>query len=101
MTIEYIRYKIADDKAEAFVAAYARAGKLLSDSPHCLGYELARCSEEPALFILRIVWDSVEGHLNGFRKSPEFATFLAEIKPYFSDILEMQHYELTAVQAQL
>lgn len=106
MIVEYIRYKLNEHPAEsresivgAFEAAYRVAASSLDTSPYCLGYELARCVEEQNRCILRIEWDSVDGHLAGFRGSPEFAPFLAAIKPYSGQIEEMQHYTLTSVVA--
>lgn len=95
MIVEYIRYEVGD--SAAFVAAYERARRVLDRSEHCLAYELARCSEEPRAFILRIEWDSVAGHLEGFRKSAEFPEFLAAVRPFMPDIREMRHYEPTAL----
>jgi quinol monooxygenase YgiN len=95
MIVEYIRYEIRD--ADAFVGGYERARASLDASPNCLGYELSRCTEEPSSFILRIEWDSAEGHLQGFRKSPLFPPFLAAIRPFVSDIREMRHYAVTAI----
>jgi quinol monooxygenase YgiN len=97
MIIEYIRYEVSD--AEGFVAAYERARAALDASPHCQGYELARCTEEPAWFILRIEWDSAEGHLSGFRKSAEFGPFLQAVRPFLDQVREMRHYALTSVVA--
>jgi quinol monooxygenase YgiN len=97
MINEYIRYRIADpDRAAAFVKAYEEAGESLRASPHCLGYELSRCTEAPEDFILLIRWDSAEGHLEGFRKSAEFRTFFQAIRPFVGDIQEMRHYERTS-----
>lgn len=93
MIVEYIRYEIPASDAGTFEADYARAGRSLDASPHCLGYELSRCLDEPANYILRIAWDTVEGHLQGFRQSAEFRQFFAAIKPYVNRILEMRHYE--------
>ena len=97
MIIEYIRYEIPDAQADAFITAYQRASESMRASPHCLGYELSRCSEEPTSFILRIVWDSLQGHLEGFRKSPLFRPFLQAIQPYIGAIKEMRHYEATGL----
>ncbi len=69
MVVEYIRYKIAEGRAEPFLHAYEQAEQSLRASPHCLGFELSRCSEAPEHFILRIQWDSAAGHLQGFRQS--------------------------------
>jgi len=110
MIVEYIRYKLtgspaqsgeniaaAADAAVAFEAAYQTATSSLKASANCLSYELSRCVEEQDRYILRIVWDSMDGHLTGFRRGPEFASFLAAIKPYINQIEEMQHYALTSV----
>jgi quinol monooxygenase YgiN len=100
MMIEYTRYTIPENQRSAFVQAYERAQAVLQGSPHCLRYELSQCVEDQASFILRIEWDSIDGHLQGFRKSPEFKTFFEEVRPFFNDIAEMRHYEATSVQGQ-
>jgi quinol monooxygenase YgiN len=97
MIVEYVRYETRD--ADAFMAAYGEARTSLDASPNCLAYELARCTEDPSSFVLRIEWDSLEGHLKGFRGGPQFPGFLAAIRPYISEIKEMRHYELTSVVA--
>lgn len=97
MTIEYIRYNVDQDQCVAFESAYASAAEPLAASPHCLSFELSRCTEEPDHYILRIDWDSPEGHMQGFRGSDEFKSFFGHIKPYVGAIEEMRHYEVTAV----
>jgi len=96
MIVEYIRYHIKGD-TQAFENAYRLAQEQLKDSPHCQSWELARCHEEPARYILRITWDSLEGHLQGFRTSPIFRDFVAHVRPYINQIEEMQHYVVTDV----
>src|SRR5688572_15028882 len=95
MVIEYIRYEVTD--ANALVRAYEEASRALDASPHCLSYELSRCAEEPSWFLLRIEWDSTEGHLQGFRKSAEFGPFLQAVRPFLGQLREMRHYEPTRV----
>ncbi|MFD9307734.1 putative quinol monooxygenase [Streptomyces sp. NPDC060048] len=96
-SVEYIRYRIALDDRPAFEGAYARAADALAASPECIDYELARCEEEPELYILRIRWTSVEAHLTGFRKGEHFPAFFSAIRPYVTAIEEMQHYVVTEV----
>jgi quinol monooxygenase YgiN len=98
MIVEYIRYTIEPARSEAFLAAYQVASASLQASPHCLAYELTQCTEAPESFVLRIEWDSAEGHLQGFRKSAEFRPFFAAIQPYVKDIAEMRHYQQTALR---
>ncbi|GII81428.1 hypothetical protein Sru01_64100 [Sphaerisporangium rufum] len=98
MIVEYIRYRIPDDRAAGFEEAYHRAAAFLARAPQCVDYELTRCVDEPAHYILRITWTSAEDHLGGFRKGDLFPGFLAEIRPYVEAIEEMRHYETTAVR---
>ena len=97
MIIEYIRYKIPAEKKQAFVDGYRRAAEFLRISPHCLGYELTNGNEEPDNFILRIKWNSLDGHINGFRSSTEFKSFYQAVAPFFHDIEEMKHYDFTEI----
>src|SRR5262249_27423482 len=96
MIVEYIRYKIDPARADEFADAYRRAGVLLDASPHCQGWEAARSVDEPGKQVVRIKWDSAEAHLQGFRKSPDFKPFVEATGPFYNDIEEMTHYEVTA-----
>jgi quinol monooxygenase YgiN len=98
MIVEYIRYRIDALQASAFVAAYEIASKSLKDSPHCLGYELSQCSEARDSYTLRILWDSEQGHMQGFRKSEQFPPFFAAVQPFLKSIEEMRHYEPTPLR---
>lgn len=98
MIVEYIRYNIALSRADDFLAAYDAASKSMEASIHCLGYELSRGVDAPESFVLRIQWDSAEGHMVGFRKSPEFRSFFVAVQPFVQDIVEMRHYEPTSLR---
>jgi quinol monooxygenase YgiN len=98
MIVEYIRYEIEPSRAKDFVGAYEVACKSLKESTHCLGYELTQCTEARESFVLRILWDSEEGHIRGFRTSPQFTPFFAAVQPFVKDIAEMRHYEPTALR---
>ncbi|MBC8103267.1 MAG: antibiotic biosynthesis monooxygenase [Cytophagales bacterium] len=92
-TTEVIRYQVEDGQEEAFQAAYRQAGILLERSPDCDGFQVLRGVEEPRRFLVLIRWRSVERHLEGFRKSADFAAFFALVKPFFGAIEEMKHYQ--------
>jgi quinol monooxygenase YgiN len=86
MIAEYVRYKITDAaRQRELIGAYDAAQKSLLTSPHCLGYELSQCSWEPSHFILRIEWDSHDGHLTGFRQSANFQPFFAAVRPFVGE----------------
>lgn len=94
MIIEYIRYQVPANRHAEFIAAYRSAHDELTASPHCVRSEFSQGVEEPDNFIVRIEWDSIEGHEQGFRRSAAFGPFFAKVKPFFSNIREMKHYEL-------
>ena len=100
MVIEYIRYELPVDAAAGFEAAYESARTSLDESEHCLAYELSRCVEAPGSYILRIDWDSLDGHEQGFRSSPQFRPFLAAVSPYIGQVAEMRHYRVTTVRGE-
>ena len=97
MSTEIIRYHIPAGEEGAFEAAYREAQRHLAESPACRSYELLRCEEEPARYLLRIEWTSTEAHLGGFRRSPAFAPFLALVRPFIGAVEEMQHYRRTEI----
>src|ERR671917_1429847 len=99
MIVEYIRYSIPEPRRADFERAYGEAASVLDDSEHCLRYEVSRGVEEPANYVVRIEWDSIEGHEQGFRRSPGFRTFFALVRPFFDDIEEMRHSEATPVRS--
>ena len=95
MIVEYIRYGIDQGRADEFEHAYERAAQALEASEHCERYEVSRCNEDPTQHVVRIEWDSEEGHLSGFRQSPGFQRFFEDVKPFVNDIEEMRHYQVT------
>lgn len=81
----------------SFLAAHRLAAQSLATNSHCLHYDLARCTEEPDRFVLRIHCTSLEGPLDGSRKSEEFRAFLTAVRPFIANIEQMQHDEPTDV----
>jgi hemoglobin len=93
MIQEYIVYHLPREKRGDYEAACARASRALAASPECQGFELAHCVEEPELYIWRITWESIDAHLKGFRQSGHFEQYFEALKPYFSHVEQMHHYE--------
>src|SRR3954447_26698236 len=97
MIVEYIRYRIAEERQDACLADDGRAAQVLARADQCVDYELSRSVDEPACHVLRITWTSADDHLKGFRGGELFPAFLAAVRPYVGAIEEMRHYERTPV----
>jgi hemoglobin len=89
---EIIRYKINAENANSFIADYQKSLPILMESGFCETIEILQQDENPELFQIIIRWKSKEAHMEGFRKSQAFQDFFLLVKPYFNNILEMQHY---------
>ncbi|CAN5798142.1 MAG: putative quinol monooxygenase [Ilumatobacteraceae bacterium] len=101
MVIEYIRYIVDEDWPVESENAYRRASAVLDADPHCLAYEVAQGMDERGRFIVRIEWDSQEGHEQGFRNSARFAEFFGAVEPFFAQIEEMRHYTVLLQRSRL
>lgn len=95
MVPEIVRFRIPENKHDDFMRSYAEAGDLLKQAPPCIGYEMIQCTKDPEIFLLTIYWNSISGHLDGFRKSDLFIHFLSCVRPYIEHVLEMEHYRFT------
>ena len=94
MVVEYIRYTIDAARAERFEQAYRRSGGALTASPHCEHYEVSRCTEDPTQYVVRIEWDSEEGHPDRLSTELRVPRLLEAVGPFVHDIEEMRHYQV-------
>lgn len=97
-SVEVIRYSIPAGQSENFEKAYSDAAAYLKASEYCLGYKMLHGDEEPENFILIIHWTSKEDHMGKFRKSAQFPHFFNLVKPFYNNIQEMKHYNVTATE---
>ncbi len=93
MVTAHVVYRLKPDQSDAFVRAYSAAGEILRNVPGCLGLSIQHCVEEPERWIVQIRWASVNAHLNEFKTSPAFATYLSLVIPFKDSMQEMRHYE--------
>jgi hypothetical protein len=96
--VEYVRYELPASRRAPFEAAYAQVGGILDGSPHCLGWELRNSVEEPGHYVVRIEWDSISGHLDGFRESEPFQEFLGQLSVFADCRRGMAHFELVDLE---
>lgn len=93
MIVEYVRYQLSPEDRADFEATYRQVGPLLTASPHCLRWELRKSVEQPADYVVRIEWDTLEGHEVGFRESPEYQAFFQALSVFSASRQEMAHFE--------
>jgi heme-degrading monooxygenase HmoA len=90
MVVEYVHSTIPPDQASPFQAAWSDAGRFLDADPHCPRHEVAHGVEKPERWIIRIEWDTIDGHEQGFQASP---AFLDAVRPFMGKVDNAQHYQ--------
>ena len=91
MVLEIAEIHVVDGAGAGFVEAYRRAVRHLLASPGCRSARLTRGVETPTRFVLLVEWDTLEDHTDGFRTSPAFAAWRAELGPFFAAPPQVEH----------
>ncbi|HEX9069687.1 MAG TPA: antibiotic biosynthesis monooxygenase family protein [Ktedonobacterales bacterium] len=92
MVIEIAEFTAVPGHEEALAQGLSAAMAHFRASPACLGITLRRCLEDPAIFLYEVQWASLTAHVEGFRKSPLFASYRAHITGHFVEPVRMRHF---------
>jgi len=84
MIYENAHIEIDPAQAEQFEAAVSLCAPLFRAARGCTGMSLERQIENPAHYILRVQWETVEDHMVHFRNSAEFQRWRALAGPFFA-----------------
>lgn len=93
MITEIADITVAPERAADFPAAVQRGLAHLGTSVGFRGARLTRSVESPQRFVLLVEWDSVADHTEGFRSSPAFAAWRAEVGSFFAVPPTVEHLE--------
>ena len=97
MILELADIRIHPGQNAAFEAAIAQgAGEVIAHAKGFKGYKVNRSIESPERYVLQIFWETLEDHTVGFRGSEVFATWRANISPFFVADPVVDHLEVVA-----
>ena len=94
MITEHVLLPVRPGQEEAFEAAFTIAKQQILASPGCAGLTLSRCLERPSGYLLRVQWERLEDHLEGFRESPAFLEWRRLLHHFYDPPPVVEHYEL-------
>ena len=93
MILERAIYYVRPGAMKDFEKGFAEARKYIEKQPGLIKIEMRQGVESPDCFMLLAWWDSVESHMEGFRKSTDFAKWRAPLAPFFSEKpVWMEHF---------
>jgi heme-degrading monooxygenase HmoA len=70
------------------------AQRILESAPGYISHELRRCIERRDEYLLLVMWQSLEAHEVGFRKSPEYQTWKRLLHHFYDPFPTVSHYEV-------
>jgi heme-degrading monooxygenase HmoA len=92
MIVELAQLTIVAGREAEFELVFRTAVAAPAGCPGYLAHELRRSIESPTRYILRIEWATLEDHTVGFRGSPAFTQWRAQVGPFFASAPVVEHF---------
>jgi heme-degrading monooxygenase HmoA len=94
MIKEIAQIRIDPARASDFEAAVKQAAPAFKDADGCRAMSLERVVEDPALYRLVVLWDSVDHHMVTFQNSDGFKMWRGLAAPFFSEPPIVDHSQI-------
>ncbi len=91
MVTEIADITVTPGSADQFAAAFHRGAVHLAGAAGFRGARLTRSVESPERFVLLVEWDTLTDHTEGFRSSPAFQSWRAEVGGFFAGPPTVEH----------
>ena len=92
MIVELAQLTIVAGREAEFESVFRTAIAAPAGSHGYLAHELRRSIESPSRYMLRIEWATLEDHTVGFRGSPAFTQWRAQVGPFFASAPVVEHF---------
>ncbi len=79
-----------------FEAAFGQAKAIIASMKGFEELDLERCLERPSRYMLRVRWQTLEDHTEGFRGSEEYAKWRALLHHFYDPFPNVEHYSQVA-----
>ncbi|TXI22710.1 MAG: antibiotic biosynthesis monooxygenase [Roseateles sp.] len=95
MILEIADIRIQPGQQAAFEAALREGiDSALSQAEGFISAQVVRGIESPERYLLRVEWQSLEAHTQGFRGGPLFPKWRAIVGGFFAQPPQVEHFEL-------
>ncbi len=94
MVTEIAIFTALQGKENDLGQGFIRGLEFIRQHPECISANATRCVEEPARYMISVVWTSLEAHMNDFRNSALFGQWRNEIKGLYKGNPELHHYQV-------
>ena len=92
MILEHAVLDVISGEEPRFERAFAEAKSIIASMPGFRSLALDRCLEQPTGYLLRVEWERLEDHTEGFRGSPEYEKWRALLHHFYEPFPVVEHY---------
>jgi len=90
--VQHAMLRIRQDASDRFEATLRDAIPLIAASPGFRGIEVRPASETVGFYLLRVLWDDVASHRDGFLKSDRFNRWREMLQPFYDPWPDMSYF---------
>lgn len=94
MILEVAILDVKPSQEAAFERDFAEASAFISCIAGYISHELQRCVEKKSRYILLVRWETLEAHMEGFRKSSQYSEWKRLLHHYYDPFPTVEHYSL-------
>jgi len=99
MIVEHALLRIRDGEAAAFEQAMRSAVPLIAESPGFREIEVRPAVEAPGYYLMRVRWDGVENHRDGFRQSERYQKWRALLHHFYDPLPEISYFGASIIDS--
>ncbi len=92
MIIEQALLQVKPGQSDQFAKAMHQARPLIAVQPGFQSIEVRPSVDCPDQYLLVVVWDSVESHRDGFRKSPEYEKWRRLLHDFYDPMPSVTYF---------
>jgi heme-degrading monooxygenase HmoA len=97
--VEHALLRVRDGVGPDFEEAMRAALPLLATSPGFRDIEVRPAVEAVGYYLLRVRWDDVESHREGFRKSDRYAQWRALLHHFYDPVPEVSYFGASIIDS--
>ena len=92
MITEHALLSVTPGREEEFESAFRTARPIIASMPGFVGLSLLRGIESVSTYLLLVDWQSVEHHEVGFRQSPRYQEWRAQLHRFYEPMPVVEHF---------
>jgi heme-degrading monooxygenase HmoA len=92
LVVQHCILRIRQGASDGFEAALREAVPLIAASPGFRGIEVRPACETVGYYLLRVFWDDIASHRDGFQKSERFQQVRAMLLPFYEPWPDVSYF---------